>query len=273
MRLFHAVAVFCLAAVSTAADRDPVAAAAARLDTDAGRTPASLGVEFRLLGAQALQKEHPDLAARFTRQALDQLRAAKDPPGSVVVRMLAAADPAGAAALVKAKAPALLPDLIAALARQKSPAAIPLYRESVAGRQAAGIKPDDALSMISLAAAMAPLAPDAAAESLEQVLTAASEPGFGDGETLSATFQSGQQTISTSNPRDTVLVAAGSRLLAIAPAKAGKFREALSRWNLQEPVQMRSINRGTASSQPATRFRRSTPAATAHRSIPRHGQR
>jgi peroxiredoxin len=81
----------------------------------------------------------------------------------------------------------------------------------------------------------------------------ASTPEFGDNAkpALSATFQAGSAKIVTTNSRDTLLVAAGSRLRGIAPDLYAKRQAVLAPWNLAGPVTVKALTTGMPPSRAA----------------------
>jgi peroxiredoxin len=62
---------------------------------------------------------------------------------------------------------------------------------------------------------------------------------------VNAAFQAGDVRIITTNWRDTLLVAAGARLLAIAPERFAKRKEVLLKWNLAGPLRVNGLTLGS----------------------------
>jgi peroxiredoxin len=249
-----------------------------RMEQSAGKTAPPFAMEYRLLAAQALAARHPEAARRFIDTALDQLRAAKDATISPsVIRALAAASPDDAARVLPQVSPASVPAAITALAQTGHTAAsLSLYREALAKGQAAprdasqllvflaranspetaallreivatysfeNLSPQQAWSVMGDAHSAESAAPAIAADVYERILKMVSAPDY-DRQTegsLNGTFQLGSQTVNTATSRDTLLLMAGSYLRILSPGRAAKFQDLLSRWDLSQPVRIRSI--------------------------------
>ena len=250
---------------------------AARLERLAAKTPPALAIEFRLLGAKALEARHPEESRRFVEAALDQMRAAKD--GEIrepVIRALAAAAPEDLAKVLPQISPRLVPSaitalaqagntvaalrlyrdarskgeaqpadagqLLAYLARAKSPEAAKLFDEIAANYHFENMTPNQAWSAVGTAQTAAAVAPEAAAGVFERVIQMASRDGYGEDvqTSLEGEFQLGSKTVHTSTSRDTLLLTAGSYLHAVSPGRAAKYRELLSRWDVAAPMRIRS---------------------------------
>jgi peroxiredoxin len=245
---------------------DTVDQAAARVERFASQSTPALRPEFRILAAQALKDRYPKLADKFVHAVLADVRS-RDEIDFRLLDGLATLAPDETIALL----PHLKPgsDLMMADAMMRSNQvrpAVALYRASFKkGLQRTDIaplfkrlakdSPDDAKTLFAdfLAAfsfqaatpldlygltncadAMSMLAPKEAADVFARVLTIVSAPDYGKTAKLplTANFQIGSTKITATNSRDTLLLAAGARLHALAPARLEKFKNALTPWNL-----------------------------------------
>jgi peroxiredoxin len=193
-----------------------------------------------------------------------------------VIRALATVAPDDAAVLSQ-HAPAAIPDTITALAQTGHvPAALALYRESLANGRAqprdAGqllvflvrakspeapkifqqivatysfenLPANQAWSLLGTAHTVSEMAPDAACQVYERILKMVSAPEYAEkaGAGLNGTFLLGTKAENTATSRDTLLLVAGSYLRGLSPQRAAEFQELLSRWDLTQPLQIRSI--------------------------------
>ena len=240
------IPVFLLSGLAFAANTDAVKQAAARVEQQTAKAPQTLRPEFQVMAAQALNQRHPDLARPFVDSVLEQLRAAKDPAVSPTLIMgLASVAPSDAAGILPAISPGSTRNVIAALARSDhGDAAAKLFRDFLAAVKFDSLDPSDAWSLLNLANTVASVAPGPAADAYERILQAVSAPEYGQKSdtTIAATFQIGSAAVSTSNSRDTLLVAAGSRLHAMAPDRFARFQPVLAKWDLSGPATLRSLN-------------------------------
>ena len=69
---------------------------------------------------------------------------------------------------------------------------------------------------------------------------------------MDATFQIGTATVTTDNPRDTLLLMAGTRLRKRHRTRFEKFKDTFARWNLDGPVVLKRVNAGPNGSQAIT---------------------
>ncbi len=264
-----------------AGETGAVAQAANRVDQQAAKAPQAIALEFRMLAAQSLQQRHPDLARKFIDATLEQLRAGKSvtvSPG--VVQALAVLSPSDAASLVPKAAPEQTSALIVALAladhldaaaalfrgsftqaKVRSEASVPVLGRLAKVKPAEATQlfreipfdaqdPPDAWALLNAANAIAAADPKLAADACERVLTAASAPHYGEPSPATGSFKTGAATIATANARDTLLVAAGSRLRALAPERLEKYKSVLAQWDLSQPVTARSFRPGGSSGAP-----------------------
>jgi peroxiredoxin len=247
-----------------------VGQAAARVEQLASQSTPALRPEFRILAAQALKDRYPEIADKFARAALEDVRT-RD---SIDPRLLSALAPLAPEATI-ALLPHLKPgsDFIVADALMRSNQmrqAVPVYRASFKkGKPPTGIaplfkrlaaeSPDDAKSLFAdflsalsfdalkpyelfgvtnCAAAIAPIAPEMAADVYDRILKIVSAQDYGKDATpvLSAKFKIGSVEGSTTNSRDTLLVAAGVRLRALAPDRVEKYKDTLARWDATGPL-------------------------------------
>ena len=253
--------------------------AARRAEELADRLPLPLALEFRVAAAQTLQPRYPELARKIVDGVLGQVRSGKAAKiGSPVIRPLVELAPEETIAAVQEGAPGALPavigalaqynqpdralavyrlaraagtvgaeparPLMAALARQKRPEAGALLQETISTVSFDPLDPLDAWSLMMTAAPVAPVAHDTVVDLYERILKVASAPGYADQSkgVMTATFRSGSKTVTTTNARDTVLLAAASWLQAIAPDRLEKFRAQLSRWDLSVPMTLQNFN-------------------------------
>jgi hypothetical protein len=238
--------------------------AANRAEQLAAQTTVTLRPAFRILAAQALKDRYPQLAEKFVRAALEDVRSRDtiDPellsalatvapeetiallphlkPGSngIVINALLRSDQVRrAAALYRASLGNGQPrvDMIALfrlLAKENPEEAKKLFADMMAAFSFEAATPNDLYSLINCAVAIAPVAPGLAADVYERVITLVSAPDYEKKSGFSATFQIGSSKIITQNPRETLLVAAGARLHALAPDRFEKHKDILAKWDL-----------------------------------------
>ena len=86
--------------------------------------------------------------------------------------------------------------------------------------------------------------PEAAAESYERVIRAASAPDYGkDSKSqMIANFQIGSAVINTDNSRDTLLLLAGTRLRTLAPARFEQFNGTFAKWTIDGPAVLKDVS-------------------------------
>lgn len=251
--------------------------AANRLEQLSAKAPAALRIEIRVMAAKALQNCGPNLARRFYNLAVDELRGSKDwQVGASVIEGLALIAPEDAISVLDDLPAGSSGDLIAALlqghhidtalsvyrrslqhgdlqvvtarrlldrlARENPSEASKLFREIIAAFPFNTAEPLEAFALVKCANSMIDAAPQLATEAYERIVIAASKPGFGDGKTIvEAKFQVGSQKLETKNTRDTLLVAAGSRLRKVAPEKFEKLSALFSQWNLSMPAEDNNV--------------------------------
>ena len=227
-----------LAAVGAAAAADsPVVQALARAEMKAALAPPLLAMQFRLSAGVALHERYPAQSRRLLDSALAELPRLNWVMSGRVARALVEVSPKEAVAIAPYQPVLFSQELFAWLVVTKHPAeALALFRETAA-RLAEPLAPIDALWL----ARRAP--PEAAAESCERVIRAASSPDYGkDGKTpVTATFQFGQTTFVTDNTRDTLLLVAGTRLRTVAPDRFEKLKDAFARWKIADPAAVMNI--------------------------------
>ena len=262
-------------AAQTPAD---VRAAVDRLEQKVANAPAGLGVEFRVRAAYALRGAWPDLSRELTSRSVSRLRSGtgwRITPD--VMRALAVLDLDGTLSVLPrmqaSYAEAVIDELgrlhrigdarsiyRGALARgghvtaafslflqlfnEKSPEIIGVYRDMLSGFSFNALAPEDALWIDSrLTKSVAEIAPPAAVEGTLRILQAASNPGYAKGADGDATgdFEIGSTLVTTNNSRDTVLLVAGARLFALAPAEFEKRRALFARWGAAGPILVKSI--------------------------------
>lgn len=265
---------FFLAGIAAAAGTPPAVEDAAR--QFAARTadlPAALRIDFQLAGAQALAAKYPALSRTLLDPALEQIRSGKTPPLSQdAVRALVAASPDDAIAVLPWLPRGSRDTLIRILLQRNRLAdAVRVYRDGLAAGElnvrevqeiiqsleatdlpqarelfqqilrALPADPDplDAWQFLHGADAMEKMDRELGAAAYERILAAAARPDFGKGKMTIKVEYAG---FSTDNSRDSLLVTAGSRLLAVAPEKAAAYREQLSRWDLSQRPTIKRVD-------------------------------
>jgi peroxiredoxin len=262
-----------------ARDTGTVDQAAARVELLASQARAAVRPEFRMLAAQALKDRYPELANKFVQAVLAEVRS-KDAIDPQVLQSLAEIAPEETIALLPGLKTGSDRIVINALFKSnQSRRAVDLYRASLAKDQprvdvAPGLfralstedpgeakklftemlaafsfdtaRPHDLYTLINSAVAIAPIAPGLAADVCDRIVTIASASDYGKDArpAVSATFQVGEARIVTTNWRDTLLVAAGARLLAVAPERFAKRKEVFAKWNLAGPISMKGLSMG-----------------------------
>jgi peroxiredoxin len=260
--------------------------AAARVEQLASQSSPALRTEFRILAAQALKDRYPELADKFAHAALKDLSAsdAIDPrllselapllpeetiallprtgPGvdlNVADALMRANQARPAVAIYSAyfkkghPRPDLAP-LFKRLAAESTDDAKMLFAEFLAALPLDTAKPNELFGVTNSAAAMAMIAPETAADVYDRVLRIASDPEYGKDAkpVLAAKYKIGTVEGSTANTRDTLLVAAGVRLRALAPDRFEKYKSVLARWDLAGPLTLGLVPRMPAGmSQPS----------------------
>jgi peroxiredoxin len=264
---------FLLTAIAAAAGAPPAVDDAAK--QFAARTadlPAALRIEFQLTGAQALAR-YPALAHTLLDPVLEEIRSGKTPPLSPgAVRALVAASPDDAMAVLPRLPRGSRETLIRTLLQRNRLAdAVRVYRDGLAAGElnvpevqeiinsleasdlphakelfqqilhALPADPDpwDAWQFLRGADAMEKMDRELGAAAYERILAAASKPDYGKGRMTIKVEYAG---FTTDNSRDSLLVAAGSRLLAVAPEKAAAYRDQLSRWDLSQRPAVKRVN-------------------------------
>ncbi len=242
--------------------------------------PSMVGAQFRVLAAEALKERHPDLAAKFVQAALEDVKGREsiDPEllsaltsvapdetiallphlklnsdDVVISALLESNRVRQAAALYRAsaqKGPVRLDPLIfKALGNESPEESQKLFADVLAGFLYDDATPFQLLNLIDCAAAVSPFAPDIAASVLEHILATASQADYGKNPargSLRGTFRVGSSKILTDNSRDTLLVAVGGRLLALAPDRFAKHSDVLSKWALKGPFLVNRIKMGSS---------------------------
>jgi peroxiredoxin len=281
MKLWRFMVAFVIGAALASGAREEltVAQAAARLEQLMPKIPARVGAQFRVLAAEALKEHHPDLAAQFVRAALDDVKgresiepellsalasAAPDETIALLPHLKLNSDAVVISALLQSNRVRQAADLFRASTQKGSPRfgmpmifralgnespeeAKKLFADMLAGFSYDEATPLQLLDVINCAVAAAPFAPDLSAGVFEQILAVVSRADYGKnpaGGGLSGTFQAGSSKISTENSRDTLLVVAGGRLLALSPDRFAKYDDVLSKWGLNGPLVVSRIKIG-----------------------------
>ncbi|SPE28319.1 Redoxin domain protein [Candidatus Sulfopaludibacter sp. SbA3] len=266
-------------AIYAAGGSESVDQASARLEQQTARISAALRVEFRMRAAQSLAERHPDLARKFVNLAVQEIRADKELRVSfAVLQAFAMAAPPEGIALLPYLPPQQKSNMTQALAQaNRIDEALALYRQSLAqgdlqinvastliGRLAkkdpaeAGklfqelltaahletLDPPNAYRLLDCAKAVLPVAAGPAVDACERIAVAASAPDYGAKAVtvMTASFQVGTETINTTNSRDTLLVASGSRLREWAPARFDERKALFERWNLTGKLSVKAMS-------------------------------
>jgi peroxiredoxin len=274
---------FLLAAQATAQGTTAAVEDAARtFGEQSAKLPAALRLEFQLTGAQALQAKYPRLARKLLDPVLDEIRSGKKPPLSYgAIRSLVAASPEDAMEVLQWLPPGSRNALIASLLeRHRTAEAVTVFRGSLADGELplqpavpilkqlvaddplkakslfqqiliafpADPDPYAAWMMVNCAEIIARADPQLAAAAYERILNAAAKPDYGAGKvSITAHFEG----LDTGNSRDTLLVAAGSRLRAVDPERTATFREQLSQWDLSKPAVVKGVSFSMGGDRPA----------------------
>lgn len=247
--------------------------AAKRLNEQAAKLAPGLRIEFRLDGARTLALKYPRLSRILLDPALEEIRSGKVANVSYgAVQALSAASPEDALDslpwLPKGAREMVIDDL---LGQRRTADAVRAFRGALAEGELpmqpasqvlkllapddplqakslfqqiltvfpATPDPYDAWQMISCAEAIAKVDPKLAVVAYERILAAAAKPGYGAGKTAIAARFDGFETTTA---RDTLLVAAGSRLRALDTTRAEVYKNALMGWDLTYPAVAKSVH-------------------------------
>jgi len=244
--------------------------AAARVEQFAAQSTPALRTEYRILAAQSLKDRYPELADKFAHAALKDLVASEAidprllselapfvPEESIALlpRTGRGVDFEVAGALMRANLlrPAVaiysayfkkgrprsdLAPLFKLLAAESPDDAKALFADFLAALPLDTASPNELFGVTNSAAAITPVARETAVDVYDRVLKIASDPDYGKDAkpVLAAKYKIGSVEGSTVNARDTLLVAAGVRLRALAPDRFEKYKSDLSRWDLAGPL-------------------------------------
>ncbi|HWC95566.1 MAG TPA: TlpA disulfide reductase family protein [Candidatus Sulfopaludibacter sp.] len=290
LRRFSFSLLLASAAYAAAGGAETVDQATARLQELTAKVPAALRIEFRMRAAEALAQRHPDLARPLVALAVDEIKAGKNwQLGNGVLQSFAVAAPAEGVAIVpylSAGSASMMPGALARANRLEQ--AVSLYRQSLARGdlqvQVAGmlltplvkekpaeaaklfqemlsavnfttLDPYEAYQFLNCAKIVSPVAKKAAIDAVDAIVAAASAPDYGEKSSrqFTAVFQGGPEPVSTTNGRDTVLLASGIRLREIAPERFEARKAAFAKWNLSAPLSVKSIGLRRADAPAARR--------------------
>jgi len=249
-----------------ARDAGTVDQAAARVEQLALQSTPALRPEFRILAAQALKDRYPELSEKFVRAALQDLRSRDAIDNQLLAALTGLAPEEAIALLPHLNAGSEQTVIVALVQSNRMPRAVALYRASLAKGQPnldAGFllkalakeNPEDAkrlfadvlaafsfdkaspfglYQLVNLGVAIAPAAPAMATNLYERIIAIASSPDYGANVSpgIKGRFRVGTAVIATANSRQTLLVAAGARLRAIAPERFEKYKDVLQQWDL-----------------------------------------
>jgi peroxiredoxin len=275
------------AAAYAAGGTESVDQACARLEELTAKAPAPLRIEFRMSAAEALAAKHPELSRKFVKLAVDEIKARNNwRLGDGVLQAFAVAAPADGLAILPYLAPADAGMMTAAMARANRPEqALAMYRQSLARgdlqlsiagmvlaplvkeKPAEAVKlfqdiltaahfdtidPFEAYRFLDSAKTILPVSKQLAVDAADRIATAASGPDYGSQapRQVTAVFQGGPEPISTTNSRDTLLLASALRLKDWAPERFESHKAALERWNLSAPLAVKSIGMRNANVAP-----------------------
>jgi peroxiredoxin len=281
MRSCRLIVAFAIgAALALGADDElTVAQAAARLEQLMPKIPSTVGAQFRVYAAEALKERHPDLAAKFVSNALDDVKwregiepellsgltsVAPDATVALLPHLKFNSDQVVISALLESnrvqEAVALYrasmqrgpvkfdtPLIFKAVGRESPEDAKKLFADMLAGFSFNDATPLELFNLINCAMAVEPFAPDLTAGVLERVLTIASQADYAKnaaGGGLNGAFRIGSLKIQTDNSRDTLLVVAGGRLHALSPDRFAKYNDVLLKWGLTGPFVVDRIRMG-----------------------------
>ena len=263
--------------------------ATARLEQKTAGLPAPMRLEYRMRAAQVLAAKHPDLSGKFVNLAAEEISAQKNGSyGMAILQGFAVAAPDRGVALLPGMAPSMAPAMITALVRAgRTDQALTLYRELLAKSdiQAGAaetvlaklvkekpaearklfsdmlaaahfdtMEPVEAYRFLTAASAVAAIDAPLAAQACEQIAVAASAPNYGENAKpfFTATFAAGGNNFTTANPRETILIAAGSRLRNWNRERFDAHKALFEQWDLSAPVAIRGMSYRN-SAAPATR--------------------
>jgi peroxiredoxin len=226
-----------------------VAQAATRAEQKAALAPQPLALEFRVRAAETLRERDPERSRKLLDTTLAELRAGQDwvlGPGVLQAPVeLAPTDTVAVLPHLRGESTQLLIALLTRAGHRVE--ALALFR-ATASKFAEPLKPADALWLVINTV------PEAAAESYERVIRTASAPEYGKEAKIpmAATFQIGTSSVTTDNPRDTLLLLAGTRLRKLAPDRFEEFKDTFARWNLDGPAVLKSMSASRNGSQAIT---------------------
>ena len=193
-----------------AASADSIPEAVHQLDLLAAKQPPALAVQTRLLAAEALHANYPDLERDLEEESVRDLRNGKD----WIVR-----------------APAV-PGLLRGLGTQRRGEAVALFADITGAFPFDRPAPDDAWWLLQCVAEVSAVAPPEAAAAIERLLPAIANPEWGQGTVaITARFRTGPEILETNNSRDSLLLAAALYLRALSPAAYERRRALFGPWD------------------------------------------
>jgi hypothetical protein len=283
MRLFWACAAVILSAVPFAAEPIPseLTAALARLDADAAKLPSAMRVSVQIDAAETLFERFPDLAHKYAAAALAELKSQTPiDADSALLFGLATVAPEEAVALLPQMKPgsatilssallradrvelarnlylssletgparpAAAVALLSRLAKDKPADAVKVFGALLAKIDWKSLAPLDAYYLVACAYSVQTAAPELAAGAYEKVALAVSSDSYAPGSVLTATFQLGKSSVSTTNPRDTLLIVAGARLHDLDAKKFEQHKGLFDKWDLASGFTVKALNTRSA---------------------------
>ncbi len=270
MRICRFLAILILGSALASGARDALAVtqAAAQMEHLLPQIPATVAAQFRLLAADALKEHYPDLAAKFVRAALDDVKwreaidpellsaltlAAPDETVALLRHQKLNSDQVVISALLQAnrvlQAAALyrasiengasrfeMPQVFKALGTQNPEEAKKLFADMLIGFSYQNASPKELLNLVNCAVAVAPFAPDLSAGVLEQVVKIASPADY------RKALPGGNRSGSSDNSRNTLLVAAGRPLHDLSPSRFALYSDVISNRGLPHSLLINRIN-------------------------------
>ena len=254
----HVILTALLALAARAADTT-VAQSAARVEELSAKAPKALAIEYRLQAAQALADRYPELSRKTIDGVVRSLRADTSLAGPSVIAAIAGASLDDAIALYNEGrahgriGPTEVSVVLGRLVKERPEAAVKMFQESLAAIPDP-IEPGTANWIINAAAQIAGVSRDSAIRAWERVLDNASAPDYGKGAktSISGQFQIGSdpKLIEAASSRDAVLLNAGGRLRMFSPEEFAKYKEVLSKWNINGPVTVKRFYGGAVAPAP-----------------------
>ena len=193
-----------------ATSADSIPDAARELDRLAAKQPPALAVQTRLLAAEALHSNYPDVGRELEEESVRDLRNGKD----WIVRS------------------PVIPGLLHRLGANRRDEAVTLFADITAAFPFDQPAPNDAWWLMQCISEMSAIAPKEAARATKRLLPAIADPRWGEGQsTITARFQAGPEILEANTSRDSLLLAVALYLHALSPAGYEKREALFGRWD------------------------------------------